>query len=80
MPESINGIDVSYACYWHDLGYGFKPYTSRGEEDLISGANIHTLLVPGGMSHGLAMNWAAIYYMAVRTFGEEAYEERGDSD
>ena len=77
VPDSIFGIDVSFACFIHDTNYSAGSDMDRFAADLQFYVDVYTTLIGGGMNAANAAAWAGTYFGAVRTGGEDAYQGSG---
>ena len=77
VPDSIAGIDISLACYVHDVAYSADSSQDRADADADFFQNVLGLLVAGGMNLSLATATAGSYYAAVRAAGGEHYDGTG---
>ena len=77
VPDSIEGIDISFACYVHDQNYSKNSTMDRADADKLFGQQIAALLVAGGMAGGDALAYASNYYVEVSTFGGLFYKGSG---
>lgn len=79
VPDSIMGIDISLACFIHDVAYSAGSDQDRADADMDFFNNILILLVAGGMSPVGAAAIAGGYYTGVRAAGGEHYDGTGSS-
>ncbi len=77
VPDSIAGIDVSYACYVHDLNYGPNSTMDRAEADRLLGVMVFNTLLAGGLDYRVAAVVAATFYTTVTAAGEGSYLGKG---
>jgi len=77
VSDTIDGIDISYACYLHDMNYSQGSTMSRSEADWRFAMDIVRILTANGMDSRAAGDWALIYHTGVRFFGIAFYEGQG---
>ena len=76
-PDSVYGVDISYACYVHDLNYGPNSTMSRSQADWQLAMDIYKILTDAGVRSGAAAEAAMVYHLGVRIGGIFYYGGRG---
>lgn len=77
VPDSLFGVDISYACFVHDQNYSENSTMDRAVADLQFARDIFRILTASGVNETAAAQAAAIYFAGVRGPGFFAYEGQG---
>jgi hypothetical protein len=77
VPDSLFGVDISYACFVHDQNYSENSTMDRIDADLQFARDIFRILTDSGVNEIAAAQAATIYLMGVRGPGFFAYEGQG---
>jgi hypothetical protein len=80
VPDSVYGVNISYACFVHDRNYSADSTMSRVDADWQLALDIARILEAAGISSGFAADAAMLYHVGVRTGGYFAYEGQGRGD
>jgi hypothetical protein len=78
-PDSVYGVNISAACYRHDLNYGPDSTMSRSQADWEFAKDIYRILISAGVCPGAASEAAMVYHAGVRGGGYLLYEGQGAS-
>jgi len=79
-PDSVYGVDISFACYTHDNNYSPDSTMDRSDADWEFAKDIYQILVSNGIGEGAAAEAAMIYHAGVHVFGWMFYEGQGNNN
>jgi hypothetical protein len=77
VPDSLFGVDISYACFVHDQNYSQNSTMDRIDADWLFARDIFRILTASGVNATEAAKFAMIYFAGVRGPGFFAYEGQG---